>query len=192
MSGQPAVFLDRDGTLIEDRHYMSDPGDVHLIDGVPEALARLRAAGYLLVVVTNQSGIARGWITPAQYAAVRDRLGQLLAAAGAPLDATYVCPHHPDATGACDCRKPGPGMFRAAATDLNIDLARSVLVGDRWRDIAAAPSLDEGGRTHGILVPTAETPADEIARARETMAVAESLAEAADRIIALTARAAER
>jgi D-glycero-D-manno-heptose 1,7-bisphosphate phosphatase len=196
MTGRPAVFLDRDGTLIEDRHYIRDANDVHLIDGVPNALARLRAAGYLLIVVTNQSGIARGWITPAQYAAVRDRLDQLLAAAGAPLDATYVCPHHPDVSGRpphpCACRKPGLAMFVAAATDLKIDLARSVLVGDRWRDIAAAPRLGDGGRTRGILIPTAETPADEIARARESMTVARSLHEAADDIIALTGRAPER
>jgi D-glycero-D-manno-heptose 1,7-bisphosphate phosphatase len=185
-----AVFLDRDGTLIEDRHYLRDPAGVTLLDGVPAALARLRAAGYLLVVITNQSGIARGLITSEQYAAVRDRLDQILADAGTPLDATYVCPHHPDMAGPCDCRKPGPGMFRQAARDLHIDLARSVLIGDRWRDIEATTALASGAR--GILVPSHDTPPQDVRQARERMAIAQTLGAAADQILGLTARAAER
>ncbi len=183
-----AVFLDRDGTLIEDRRYAADPTAVRLLPGVPEALVALRGAGFRLVVITNQSGIARGLITHAQYAAVRDRLDALLRAAGASLDATYMCPHHPDATGECECRKPAPGMFRRAARDLGIDLGRSYLVGDRWRDVAAANAL--GAR--GILVPAPGTPSEEIERARAELAVAPTLGGAARRILGLTAHAAER
>lgn len=183
-----AVFLDRDGTLIEDQHYAADPAAVRLLDGVPEALAALRAAGFRLVVITNQSGIGRGTITHVQYAAVRERLDALLRAAGAPIDATYMCPHHPDATGACECRKPAPGMYVTAAGELGLDLARSYLIGNRWNDIAAAAEL--GAR--GILVPASGTPPEEIARAEAEMAVAGTLGEAAGRIVGLTARAAER
>jgi D-glycero-D-manno-heptose 1,7-bisphosphate phosphatase len=150
MSGRPAVFLDRDGTLIEDRHYLRDPTGVQLLPGAAEAVRRLNAAGRVVVVVTNQSGIARGLLTEADYAATSRRLAELLAAGGAQLDAQYHCPHHPDLSGACECRKPGTLLYRRAAADFGLDLGRSWWIGDRLRDVAAAGAL--GGR--GLLVRT--------------------------------------
>lgn len=176
-----AVFLDRDGTIMNDAHYLADPSLVVLVDGAGTALARMRAAGYALVVITNQSGIARGLITNAEYETVRQRLDRLLAAHGAVPDATYMCPHHPDHTGPCECRKPGTALFALAARELGLDLARSVLIGDRWRDIVGAAALG----AHGILVPGAETPEAEIAQAAAHAIVEVSLSAAADRIAAL-------
>jgi len=176
---RPAVFLDRDGTLIEDKHYLANADDVTLVNGAVDAVRRLRAAGFVVIVTTNQSGIARGYIMPDAYAAVAARLDAMLSASDARLDATYMCPHHPDVTGPCACRKPGPGMFLDAARDFDLDLSRSVLVGDRWRDIAAATAL----HARGILVPAGNTPAADIDRARHEATVAASLAEAVDRII---------
>jgi D-glycero-D-manno-heptose 1,7-bisphosphate phosphatase len=176
---RPAVFLDRDGTLIEDRHYLANPDDVALVDGAVDALRRLRAAGFAVVVTTNQSGIARGHVTPDAYAAVAGRLDAVLAASGVRLDATYMCPHHPDVTGPCACRKPEPGMFADAARDLALDLGRSVLVGDRWRDIAAAPAL----HARGILVPSAETPSADIDHAQRDAMVLPTLGAAVDWIV---------
>jgi D-glycero-D-manno-heptose 1,7-bisphosphate phosphatase len=134
----PALFLDRDGTLIEDPGYISDPGDVRLLDGVPEALRGFRDAGYALVVVTNQSGIGRGLYGWADYEAVAARLRQLLAAEGIALDATFACAHAPEAGAACGWRKPAPGMILAAAEHLGLDLGRSLLAGDKRLDIEAA------------------------------------------------------
>jgi D-glycero-D-manno-heptose 1,7-bisphosphate phosphatase len=178
-SGRPAVFLDRDGTVIRDERYLADPNRVALIEGAAAAIARLRVGGYAVVVVTNQSGLARGLITPAQYAAVSARVDTLLAGAGARLDATYMCPHHPDVDGVCDCRKPAPGLFTRAASDHGLDLRRSVLIGDQWRDIAAASVLG----AQGLLVVGPETAPADIERARSEADVAPSLAAAADRIL---------
>jgi len=176
---RPAVFFDRDGTLIEDRHYARDAAAVSLIPGAAAAVARLRTAGYAIVVATNQSGLARGRITPVEYQSVEARVNALFVAAGAPLDATFMCPHHPDVSGACECRKPAPGLFLRAAAALGLDLARSVLIGDRWRDIAASAAL--GAR--GILVPSAETPAEDLERAAREAAVAPDLAAAVDLVM---------
>lgn len=149
MSPRPAVFLDRDGTLIEDRHYLRDPDQVHLLPGAADAVRRLNAAAIPAVVVTNQSGIARGLLTEADYAATARRLDELLAARGARLDGHYHCPHLPDVTGPCDCRKPGPLLYERAARDLDLDLAASWWVGDRERDLGAADRL--GGRAILLL-----------------------------------------
>jgi len=176
---RPAVFLDRDGTLIEDVHYLADPAAVTLVTGAADAVARLRSAGFAAIVITNQSGIARGRITLSAYTAVKARLDGLLEAAGTQLDATYMCPHHPDVDRACDCRKPGAGLFIRAARELSLDLSRSVLIGDRWRDIAASGAL--GAR--GILVPSAETPDLDIDQARREAVVAPTLAAAVDMIV---------
>lgn len=154
MSGRPAVFLDRDGTLIEDRHYLRDPDQVHLLPRAADAVRRLNTAAIPAVVVTNQSGIARGVLTEADYAATVRRLDELLAAAGARLDGHYHCPHLPDVTGPCDCRKPGPLLYERAARDLDLDLAASWWVGDRERDLGAADRF--GGRA--ILVLTGAGP----------------------------------
>lgn len=159
-SGRRAIFLDRDGTLIEEGEYISDPARVRLLPGVPDALKRFRSAGFLLVVVTNQSGIARGLLSEEQYRAVADRLDFILNGHGAPLDATYYCPCHPDMSdGSCECRKPGTGMYERAQADLSIDLADSVFVGDKLSDVQACHTLGGSGylvRTgYGASIATA-------------------------------------
>jgi D-glycero-D-manno-heptose 1,7-bisphosphate phosphatase len=141
-----AVFLDRDGTIIVEANYPSDPDDVVLLPGALEALRVLRAAGYALVVVTNQSGIARGLYSEEDFRMVQARLEMLLAEGGVRLDAVLFCPHHPDFTGPCDCRKPGLGMYRQAEATLGIDLASSIYVGDRLRDVL--PALQTGGTAY--------------------------------------------
>jgi D-glycero-D-manno-heptose 1,7-bisphosphate phosphatase len=148
--GRAAVFLDRDGTVVEERDYLRDPADVHLVPGAAEAIGRLRDAGLAVVLVTNQSGIARGLYGEADFRAVQDRLVALLREANAAVDATYHCSHHPDFTGPCECRKPGPGMYLAAARDLALAPERSWFVGDKLTDVEAASRF--GGR--GILVRT--------------------------------------
>ena len=139
---RPAVFLDRDGTLVEEVPYLHDPGRVVLLGGAG-ALARLAAAGYALVVVTNQAGVARGHYDEAAVEAVHRRLEELLAGAGVRLDAVLFCPHHPEGTvpgyaRACRCRKPGPGMLEAAAERLGLDLAASFMLGNHETDVGAA------------------------------------------------------
>jgi histidinol-phosphate phosphatase family protein len=176
---RPAIFIDRDGTIVRDTHYMNDPEGVELVEGAARALARLRDAGFAIIVVTNQSGIARGIITSEQYEAVRGRVDSLLVAAGAGVDATYMCPHHPDITGPCDCRKPGTALFTRAAADLGIDLSRSALIGDRWTDIAPAAGL--GAR--GLLVPGPDTPSLDVNRASASAEVAPTLESAVDRVL---------
>jgi D-glycero-D-manno-heptose 1,7-bisphosphate phosphatase len=179
VSPRPAVFLDRDGTLIEDRHYLRDPDQVHLLPGAADAVCRLNAAAIPAVVVTNQSGIARGLLTEADYAATARRLDELLAARGARLDGHYHCPHLPDVTGPCACRKPGPLLYERAARDLDLDLGASWWVGDRERDLGAADRL--GGRA--ILLLTGAG-LDESRQPREApRAVAADLLDAVGRIL---------
>jgi len=168
---RPAIFFDRDGTIIEDRNYIADPSDVVLLPSAADALRRLNAAGVPVVIVTNQSGIARGYYDMAAYDRVRKRMEDLLANSGAHVDATYVCPHHPDFSGPCDCRKPATLLFQRAAKELDLDLGASWYVGDKLRDILPARAL--GG--HGILVPTSQTPPSDIETAGRDFVVAESL-----------------
>lgn len=134
---RPAAFLDRDGTLIADPGYLSDPAGVVLLPGTAAALALLRAAGFLTVVVSNQSGIGRGYYGGDTVLAINQRMEALLHAehAEARLDAIYYCPHAP--TDGCSCRKPRPGLFLQAAQELHIDLPASVCFGDSERDILA-------------------------------------------------------
>ena len=136
------MFLDRDGTLVEEVPYLHDPARVALL-GEVGALARLAAAGYALVVVTNQAGVARGLYDEAAVDAVHRRLAELLAGAGVRLDAVLHCPHHPEGTvpgyaRRCRCRKPGPGMLEAAAARLGLDLAASYMIGNHPTDVGAA------------------------------------------------------
>lgn len=147
-----AVFLDRDGTILEDVGYLHEPGKTRLLPGAAAAIRRLNQAGVLAVIVTNQSGIGRGTYGVDDYAAVHRRLVELLEAHGALLDGSYFCPHHPRFTGPCDCRKPGLKLFRDAQAALDIDFARSWWVGDRLADVQPARQL--GGQ--GILVATGE------------------------------------
>ena len=149
---RPAVFLDRDGTIIEDTQYLHDPAKVRLLPDAAEAIKRLNDAGYVVVVVTNQSGIARGFYTVSDYEAVQQQLGAQLRAHGARLDGSYFCPHHPRFTGPCECRKPATKLFRDAQAALGIDFAQSWWIGDRMSDIQPAKEL--GG--HAILVATGE------------------------------------
>ena len=130
-----AVFLDRDGTVLEDTGYLADPATVRLVSGAIEALRALRDRGYLLVLVSNQSGVARGLITPAQADAVHARLLVELDRHGIALDDVRYCPHAP--TARCPCRKPEPGMILASAEALEIDLGSSFLVGDSPEDAGA-------------------------------------------------------
>lgn len=148
----PIAFLDRDGTIIEDTGYVRDPAGVQLLAGSAEAIARLNAAGVPVVVVTNQSGIARGILSWEQYHAVARRVEVLLAESGARLHATAVCPHAPEIDGPCDCRKPATGGHRRAAAELGVDPAGAWCVGDRLGDILAAADL--AGR--GTLVLTGD------------------------------------
>lgn len=147
---QRAVFLDRDGTIVDDPGFLHEADQVRLLPGVAAAIRRLNEAGWLVVTVSNQSGIARGLYDATAYGEVQQRLSELLAASGARLDASYYCPHHPEFTGPCECRKPGVKLFRDAAAQLGLDLARSFWVGDRLGDVAPARML--GGQ--GILVAT--------------------------------------
>lgn len=142
---RPAVFLDRDGTINVEKNYLYRVEDFVFIPGAPEAIRRLKDAGYLVVVVTNQSGVARGYYSLADVDRLHRHIQGELAKAGTSIDAFYVCPHHPsEGTGAfrvdCDCRKPKPGLLRRAAEDLAIDLEASYLVGDKPADIDAARS----------------------------------------------------
>jgi D-glycero-D-manno-heptose 1,7-bisphosphate phosphatase len=150
--GRRAVFLDRDGTIVEDPGFLHKPEDVKLFAGAAEGIRRLNAAGYLVVVVTNQSGIARGLYTVADYRAVEKRLGELLAKQKARIDASYLCPHHPQAPEPCACRKPRTKLFLEAQAELGIDFSRSWWVGDRLSDVQPAGTL--GGK--GVLVATGQ------------------------------------
>lgn len=150
MSGprRGAVFLDRDRTLVEDPGYLHEPSRVVLLPGAAEGLAELTRAGWPLIVVSNQSGIALGKFGPEDFHAVMRRIGELLAPHGVQLLASYFCPHHPDVGGPCECRKPGLKLFRQAAAEHGLSLGDSWFVGDRWRDVE--PALALGGR--GVLI----------------------------------------
>ena len=153
---RPAVFFDRDGTLIRDVGYVCEPDQVELLAGAVEAIRKLRAKGFAAVVVTNQSGIARGIFDEGDFQATQARVEELLARRGVYLDGVYMCPHHPGFTGPCECRKPGTALFERAASELALDLARSFFVGDQMRDVIAAEKL--GGTP--ILVATGHDAAE--------------------------------
>jgi len=153
---RPAAFIDRDGTIVHDEGYMARPSQLRLIRNAANGLGRLAAMGYALVVVTNQSGVGRGLITPRQMAAMTRRLRAMLAARGVRLDGVYVCPHHPD--DGCGCRKPKPGLLRRAAREMRLDLRRSVMIGDGARDVDA-------GRAAGAVAIQVTTGTKERTRA---------------------------
>jgi len=145
-----AIFLDRDDTLIEDLGYINHPDQVKLLDGVAKALIELKAMGYKLIVVSNQSGVARGIVSEQALSKIHDRLKQLLAEKGANLDRIYYCPYHPDGIVAkyrkeSDWRKPNPGMLLAAADEMDIDHSQSWMIGNSGRDIEAG--LQAGCKT---------------------------------------------
>lgn len=150
MSGKTnAAFIDRDGVINEERNYVHRISDFVLLPGVVEGLSLLRDAGYLIIVVTNQAGIARGYYEQAEMDRLHDHLRKLLAEQGVSLDAIYFCPHHPQGciealAIECDCRKPSPGMLLQAAKDFNINLSASVLIGDKFSDVQAGKRAGVG------------------------------------------------
>jgi D-glycero-D-manno-heptose 1,7-bisphosphate phosphatase len=184
----PAVFLDRDGTINEDVGYPSRIEEIRIYPYAYEALRRIKEAGFRAVVVTNQSGIGRGYLTEADLAAIHGHIARAFEARGIRVDAFYYCPHYelsslPGYGGLCACRKPEPGMGRRAAADLGLDLARSYMVGDKVEDVAfgraigATPVLVRtgyGGTSELRLRGTADAPA----------AVADDLLAAVDWILA--------
>jgi D-glycero-D-manno-heptose 1,7-bisphosphate phosphatase len=176
---RPAAFLDRDGTIMRDMHYPRDPELVVLVDDAATAMRRLAEADIPVVVITNQSGIAQGKVQPAEYEAVRDRLDELLAAEGVRVVGHYFCPHHPDFTGPCACRKPGTLLYETAGRDHGLDVRRSLFAGDRWRDVQ--PALTLGG--FGVLVPSEATPAADRERAEREAIVLPTLTEAVSRFL---------
>lgn len=153
-SPAPALFLDRDGVVNVNHGYVHTPERTQWLPGIFDLSARARQAGYLLVVVTNQAGIARGYYSEEQFLEYTCWVHGEFAARGVPLDATLYCPHHPTAGLGelcvdCECRKPRPGMFLAAASLLNIALDRSLMVGDQESDLIAA---SRAGLKAGLLV----------------------------------------
>jgi histidinol-phosphate phosphatase family protein len=165
---QPAVFLDKDGTLIDDVPYNTDPARIHLAAGCAAGLRSLCAAGYPLLVVSNQSGVARGYFPEAALAGVERRLRELLEELGVPLAGFYFCPHHPDGhvpayARRCACRKPRPGLLLRAAHAHGLDLAHSWLIGDILDDIEAGRRagcrtilIDNGNETEWVRGPNRE------------------------------------
>jgi D-glycero-D-manno-heptose 1,7-bisphosphate phosphatase len=157
--GRRAVFLDRDGTLTDPRHYPTHPEDLVLHPGIGPPLRALQEEEIALVVVTNQSALARGLLRESALAAMHQHLRELLARQGVQLDGIYVCAHHPDGAVArfrrsCDCRKPAPGMLHQAATDLALDLTQSWMIGDSACDIEAGRRAG----THTALAAPAPLP----------------------------------
>jgi D-glycero-D-manno-heptose 1,7-bisphosphate phosphatase len=176
LSLKRAIFLDRDGTINEERNYLIDPAELVLLPGVGAALRRGREAGYLLVVVTNQSGVARGYFTTAAVAELHEHLQRELRPYGVQIDAFYLCPHHPEhGAGPCDCRKGEPGMLLQAAREHHIDLAASWMIGDKRSDIEAGSKagcrsilVRTGyGEQEGQGLPPATLSADSLAAAVE-------------------------
>jgi D-glycero-D-manno-heptose 1,7-bisphosphate phosphatase len=155
MTMQAAVFLDRDGTINEQMGYINHISRFVMLPRAASGIRLLNEKGIAVVVVSNQSGLARGYFPESLIAEVHARMNGALAEAGAHVDGIYVCPHHPEAKEErfrlnCDCRKPKPGLFLQAAADLGLDLDRSYVVGDRWSDLKAAAAV----RAKGVLVLT--------------------------------------
>jgi D-glycero-D-manno-heptose 1,7-bisphosphate phosphatase len=177
--GRRAVFVDRDGTIIREREYLSHPEGVDFLRGAAHGLALLHDAGFAIVIVTNQSGIARGYFTEEAYRAVQDEVVLRLARLGVPVLGSYHCPHHPDFTGACECRKPATGLVERAAREHGLDLAASAFIGDRLRDVWAAR------RFGGIAVLVRTGYGEQEAReAPDWVHVAEDLTGAAGTVLA--------
>lgn len=152
---RPAVFLDRDGTINEQMGYINHISRFVMLPRAAAAIRLLNEQGIPVVVVSNQSGLARGYFPESLIGEVHAKMNGKLAEAGAHVDGIYCCPHHPEAKEerfrlACDCRKPKPGLFLKAAAELDLDLARSYVVGDRWSDLKAAAAV----RAKGVLVLT--------------------------------------
>lgn len=158
-----AIFFDRDGTLNEEVGYLWEIEKFKWIDGAREAIKFCNECGLLTVVVTNQSGIARGFYTSREVDALHNFMQKSLSELGAHIDGFYYCPHHPDFSGECDCRKPKPGLILKACEDFKINPAQAILIGDAERDIAAAKAaglyagiLFTGGNLFDVVKDAAE------------------------------------
>lgn len=159
---RPALFLDRDGVINDDVGYLHRIDQFRFLPGVLDACKQMHDAGYVLVVVTNQSGIARGYYTEAHFQQVTRWMVRQFAQAGAPLAGVYFCPHHPDFVAAghgepCLCRKPEPGMLLQAAAELGLNLAASVMVGDKEDDVRAGRAAGVGYCVRIATAPAATT-----------------------------------
>ncbi len=182
--GRPAVFLDRDGTVIVDKVHLTDAGNVELLPGAAEAVRRLNDAGLFTAIVSNQSVIARSMATRVMVEGAMDRVQELMVEQGARIDAFYYCPHHEDFSGPCDCRKPKPGMLFNAIVEHDLDLERSYMVGDWWSDIGAGqaagiPSILVRGSTWNGIPAEAKLEEHELIPDTEV----DSLGEAVDWIL---------
>ena len=179
-SDRGAVLLDRDGTIVHDTGFLHEPDAVQLLPGAARAIRRLNESGWLVITVSNQSGIARGLYPEADYHAAQRRLSELLAAeGGARIDASFFCPHHPAFTGPCSCRKPGTKLFEDATAALGLNVARCWFVGDRPSDVAPARTL--GGRA--LLVLTGQGAGHRAGAAALDVPVVADLAAAVDEIV---------
>ncbi|MCH8544060.1 MAG: D-glycero-beta-D-manno-heptose 1,7-bisphosphate 7-phosphatase [Alcanivorax sp.] len=179
--GVKAAFLDRDGVINVDHGYVHRPEDFTFIDGVFEGCRHLQSLGYRLIVVTNQSGIARGYFTEADFHALCDWMRARFQEQGVTLDGIYFCPHHPDYM-ACDCRKPAPGMLLQAIREHGIDPARSLMLGDKAADMAAAAAAGVGRR---ILVRSGQpfSAVDGAADTAQADEIWDSIREAPQRVL---------
>ena len=137
MNAKPAAFIDRDGTINVDVHYLNRVEQLQIIPRAGEAIARLNQAGYPVIIITNQSAIGRGLLTETGLSEIHNELKHQLSAFNASIDAIYYCPHHPDGKDNCTCRKPAPGMILRAASEYNINLAGSIMIGDNATDLEA-------------------------------------------------------
>jgi D-glycero-D-manno-heptose 1,7-bisphosphate phosphatase len=187
MGTNKAIFLDRDGTINVEKGYLYKAEDFELLPNVIAALQRLQAAGYLLIIITNQSGIARGYYTEEDYGILNNWMLEKLRRNGVNIAAVYHCPHHPDAKVPryrkdCDCRKPKLGMFKQAAADFNIDLSSSFAIGDKIRDCAICGASS----CRGFLIAENEDP-ETIERVKagkaDNVAYAADLYDAAKKIL---------
>lgn len=188
---KPAVFLDRDGTVIEEVHYLSDPNLVRIVSGSGHAIRKLNEAGFFVVIATNQSGIARGLLDEETLERIHTKMADLLARDGAHIDHFEHCPHHPDYDGVeTPRRKPEPGMLLDAAQTANLDLSRSWMIGDAFRDVQAGKRAG----TRAILVETGKGASQRDEALASTEApdyVAPALPEAIDWLLAQSSVAAE-
>jgi len=175
------VFLDRDGTLNEDTGYIASPEELTLFPGVAKAIARLNHEGARVILITNQSGVARGLLTLSDVDAIHHKLKMDLQTEGGWLDAIYFCPHHPDE--GCRCRKPNPGMIEQAQATMEMVLSRSYVLGDKYLDMALAQNID----AMGVLVTTSSYSHEALqaiqAGSLKTAHVAASFPEAVDWVI---------
>ena len=172
---QKALFLDRDGTIIVEEVYLHDPQKVAILAGVAFGLKKFQEAGYLLIVISNQSGVGRGYFTHAEVDAVNRKMCTLLAEEGVKIDGIYYCPHTPEEL--CNCRKPNTGLIDAACRDFSIDIPQSIMVGDKLLDV----ELAEQKNMQGVLVLTGYGKEEQ--EKRKDITVCASLDELAAKII---------